>query len=405
MEKLKAIILVQNWGAGKIPIGTEYKLKDSERILRLTECDDFPNGKFIFDNGEEFNVGKYFDAFFVELKKDLTLNTSIFNEEVWDKTDEELNPDEKGLVRKTLGAPQVNKSFHDIIYYDVTDIIGEIINKENKDIEELDPDIVKKLYEYLIYNNFPIFTKEKLYLLFANCELKQTKKLNIMRVIKNNKDIGYLISENDKYIFAPKNTELNDEYKFETDNSTGFFYTAENYLDIALSTLEKYKEQFVPLYNTKVGKNKESFGYQADASIKTLLAFSCECYLKSLIINDGKNLTDIKDLGHGLSVLYMSLNDDLIVNVFNYMERHGYNINNEIYQDEYKTNDLTEKFMLDLAKVDDAFIDARYSAEKDKNTDYSFLYEFALALRNCSKKEFMISSPFEQSIESKIIKR
>ena len=69
-QKLKAIILVQNWGAGKIPIGTEYKLKDSDRILKLVECDGFSHGKFVFDNNEEFNIGKYFDDFFVEKKKE-----------------------------------------------------------------------------------------------------------------------------------------------------------------------------------------------------------------------------------------------------------------------------------------------------------------------------------------------
>ena len=404
--KLKAIVLAQNWGAGKIAIGTEYKLKDSERTLKLVECDGYPHGKFVFENGEEFNIGKYFDAFFIESVKEAEQETTpIYSEEVWDEVDKKLNSDEKSLIRKTLGAIQINKAFHDMSYYDVTDIIDAIIKNQDRSIENMDKDIVKKLYGYLIYNNFPFFTKEKLYVLFANCSFKKTKDSNIIRVIKNNVDIGYLISESGKYIFAPKNKELKDEYKFENDNSTGFFYTAENYLDIALSTLDRYKDQFVPLYNTQLGKNNESFGYQADASIKTLLAFSCECYLKSLIINDGKNLADIKELGHGLSVLFTSLSDTQIGNIFDYMERHGYNLNNMMYHEEYETNDLTDKFMLDLAKVDDAFIDARYSAEKDKNTDYGFLYRFALALRHCSKKEFMISSPFNESIESKISRK
>ena len=73
-------------------------------------------------------------------------------------------------------------------------------------------------------------------------------------------------------------------------------------------------------------KNKESLGYQADATIKTLLAFSCECYLKSMLISDGKNLDEIKKLGHGLSVLFTSLDSDLIGYIFEYMERNGYNI-------------------------------------------------------------------------------
>ncbi len=306
-----------------------------------------------------------------------------------------MNSDEKSIIRKTLGSIQKNESYHGMSYYDVTDIIETIIKNQNKSIENMDEDIVKKLFGYLIYMNFPFFTKEKLYVLFSNCIFKETKYSNILRVIKNNMVIGYLVSESGKYIFAPKNKDLKDEYKFENNNSTGFFYTAENYLDIALSTLDRYKEQFVPLYNTQLEKNNESLGYQADASIKTLLAFSCECYLKSLIIDGGKNIIDIKELGHGLSVLFTSLKDEQIGNIFYYMERHGYNLGNVMYHEEYETNDLTGKFMLDLAKVDDAFIDARYSAEKDKNTDYGFLYRFALALRHRSKKELMISSPFD----------
>ena len=55
--------------------------------------------------------------------------------------------------------------------------------------------------------------------------------------------------------------------------------------------------------------------------------------------------------------------------------------------------------------VDDAFVDSRYSAEDDKNTDYKFLYQLALALRHCSKKEYMTSSPFDESITSNINKK
>ena len=122
-----------------------------------------------------------------------------------------------------------------------------------------------------------------------------------------------------------------------------------------------------------------------------------------MLINNGKNLSEIKNLGHGLATLYTALNDEQIGKVFSYMERNGYKISK--YQMNYETNDLTEKFMLDLARVDDAFIDSRYSAENDKNTDYDFLFRFALALRNCSKKEFRINSPFEELIETKISKK
>ena len=153
---------------------------------------------------------------------------------------------------------------------------------------------------------------------------------------------------------------LKDEYVYENDQSIGFFNIAENYLEIALSSIERYKKQFVPIYNTSPDKSKESYSYQADASIKTLLAFSCECYMKSLLINEGFDLANLKS--HKLSVLFTSLGDDQIANIFAFMERNGYNLENSMYNQNYKTNDLTEKFMLDLAMVDDAFVDSRYSA-------------------------------------------
>lgn len=104
-------------------------------------------------------------------------------------------------------------------------------------------------------------------------------------------------------------------------------------------------------------------------------------------------------------MLFTSLDNDLMGYVFTYMERNGYNIEKSFYQQTYETNDLTEKFMLDLARVDDAFVDARYNAEKDKNTNYLFLYQFAIALRKCSEKKNMLNSPFTESIESKISKK
>ena len=217
--------------------------------------------------------------------------------------------------------------------------------------------------------------------------------------------IGYLTFDNGKYIFAPKNKELSQEYAFESNNSVGFFYTAESYLDIALSTIEKYKKEFLPLYHSNLEKNKESLGYQTDATIKTILAFSCECYLKSMLISDGKKLEELKKLGHGLSILFTSLDSDSVAYVFNYMARNGYNLEKSFYQQAYETNDLSEKFMLDLARVDDAFVDSRYSAEKDKNTNYLFLYQFALALRRRSEKSNILYSPFTESIESRINKK
>lgn len=408
--KEKAILLVQRWGAGKIPIGSKFKLKDTDRTITLVNCDGYSHGKFIFDDGEEFNVGKYFDAFFIEIvKKHEEQNAGGYNESAWDELDDVYNPKKENgedlaesSIRKTSVQEQRNESFHDFSYFDVTEIIETMLKNENKNENN---ELFKKIYKYLNVQNFPFFTKERLSIVFNNCKFENTSQSGILRVKSGNTMIGFLAFESGKYFFAPKSKELSEEYSFESNNSVGFFHTAESYLDIALSTIERYRKEFLPLYHSNLEKNKESLGYQADSTIKTLLAFSCECYLKSILISDGKNLDEIKKLGHGLSVLFTSLDSDLIGYVFTYMERNGYNIEKNFYQQVYETNDLTEKFTLDLARVDDAFVDARYNAEKDKNTNYSFLYQFALALRKCSEKKNMLNSPFTESIESRISKK
>lgn len=423
-EEYNSITFFQSWLSSKKPmaIGTKFTISQLDKTITLIECAGYPKGKFVFEDGEDFDIGKYVDCKFIKVdsnveKNDSTIDTTIYDESVWDNLDLEYNGVEINgekaplkiknestpLILKTMGSIQKNESFSESVYYDVSEIIGMFLEKNNKNNDKLSSEAFKKLYKLLMYKNYPFFTKEKLYILFSNCEFRNTKQPGIIRVIKNKQEIGYLVTESGKYIFAPKDKQLNEEYSFDNNNSVGFFNTAESYLDIALTSIDNYKNQFIPLYNSIDGKNNESFGYQADASIKTLLAFSCECYLKSLLINNGKNLSEIKNLGHGLAILYTALNDEQIGKVFSYMERNGYKISK--YQMNYETNDLTEKFMLDLARVDDAFIDSRYSAENDKNTDYDFLFRFALALRNCSKKEFRINSPFEELIETKISKK
>ena len=394
--KKKAIALVQEWGAGKISIGTEFKLMGTDRILKLIESEGYPYGKLIFNDGEEFNIGKYFNFFFLPntLEKTEQEKSPVYNEELWDEIAETIKQDKDSSIIKTFVSEQENKSYHNITFYDVTEIIEAIIKLPNTTPK----DYPKQLYNYLIYNNYPYFTKEKLYKLFSTCEFHKTTQKNYIKVIKKNENIGYLVANSGKYIFVPKKQNLKDEYAYENNQSIGFFNTAENYLEIALSSIERYKKQFVPIYNTSSDKSKESYSYQADASIKTLLAFSCECYMKSLLINEGFDLANLKS--HKLSVLFTSLGDDRIAKIFAFMERNGYNLENSMYNQIYKTNDLTEKFMLDLAMVDDAFVDSRYSAEDDKNTDYNFLYQLALALRHYSKKEYMTSSPFDESISS-----
>lgn len=397
----KAIQLVEKWGAGKIAIGSKYKLKESDRILELIECEGYPNGKFLFNDGEEFNVGKYFNAFFIENTLNLSdeqETTPVYDEDVWDEMHKKFNKGGDKNIITTFASPQENEGFHDIMLLDVSTIIEEILDNKTAVADKM----LNVLHGYLNENNFPLFTREKLYVLFGRCQFVKTNHDNVLKVKVKDKEIGYLVADSNKYIFVPKNIKLSNEYSYENDNSIGFYYAAESYLDVALSTINNYKEHFIPVYNNSDNRNKQYLGYQMDSTIKTLLAFSCECYLKALLMSSGKSINDMKDLGHSLTVLFTSLDDETIGKVFSYMERNGYNIS---LQKVYETNDLTEKFMLDLAKNDDAFTDIRYSAENDKNTDYDFLYRFALSLRNSAEKELFQKSPFSNSIEENIHKK
>ncbi len=397
----KAIQLVEKWGAGKIAIGSKYKLKGSDRILELVECEGYPNGKFLFNDGEEFNVGKYFNAFFIENTLNLSdeqETTPVYDEDVWDEMHKKFNKGGDKNIITTFASSQENEGFHDIMLLDVSKIIEEILDNKTAVADKM----LNVLQDYLNENNFPLFTREKLYVLFGRCQFVKTNHDNVLKVKVKDKEIGYLVADSNKYIFVPKNIKLSNEYSYENDNSIGFYYAAESYLDVALSTINNYKEHFIPVYNNSDNRNKQYLGYQMDSTIKTLLAFSCECYLKALLMSSGKSINDMKDLGHSLTVLFTSLDDETIGKVFSYMERNGYNIS---LQKVYETNDLTEKFMLDLAKNDDAFTDIRYSAENDKNTDYDFLYRFALSLRNSTEKELFQKSPFSNSIEENIHKK
>ena len=117
------------------------------------------------------------------------------------------------------------------------------------------------------------------------------------------------------------------------------------------------------------------------------------------------NINELKDLGHSLVNLFASLDGKLIAKVFDYMKKSDYKITYSVITPVFEASDLTEKFMIDLARNDNAFEDARYSAEFEKNTDYSFLSKFALALRHCSNKEYMTISPFTEFIEANISKK
>lgn len=189
--------------------------------------------------------------------------------------------------------------------------------------------------------------------------------------------------------------ELSD-YSYETNQIIGFYNTAEGYYDAALAMIDDYKNRFERVYDLgNSNKNASSFGYYQDSIIRTLLAFSCECYLKSLLLNQGKSLNDLKKLNHGLVDLYHALESDVFAEIFLQLETNGYDIKKYISPKiPYDNLDLTEKFMIELGIVDDAFVESRYCAEKDKNTNYGFLYRFAKALKNVTEEKIKINSIF-----------
>ena len=400
----KTIVILQKWGSGKINIGTEYTLRDTDRTMTLVSDTAYPNGKFVFNDGEIFDPGKYFDSFFIEKVNEEEIEEEhLYDEELWDKVDNCLNENNNSLIINSLGKLDINQKAVTHNYFDVTDII-ETIKKDDNDIYR---DYIS-IFSYEVSKGHISkkgFSKSFFFGLFLCCDYVVTSDENFVEIIYDNKKIGYLAEFDGKYLFTFGKKYLPKEYKYTEDNSQGFYYTGENYLDIALSSINRYENQFVPLYGITEGKNKESFGYQVDTSIKTLLSFACECFLKSLIIKEGKSLEDIKRIGHGLTELFTSLNDDTIAEVFSYMENHGYSIKDIYNKSYYNTNDLTEKFMLDLASVDDAFIDARYSAENDKNTEYTFLYDFAIALRESVKSSLGTVTPFDKEIDKNIAKK
>ena len=143
--KKKAIALVQEWGAGKISIGTEFKLMGTDRILKLVESEGYPYGKLIFNDGEEFNIGKYFNSFFLPntLEKTEQEKSPVYNEEVWNELTKNIEQDKDSSIIKTFVSEQENKSYHNITIYDVTDIIEDFIKHPTMSSKE---DFTKELF-------------------------------------------------------------------------------------------------------------------------------------------------------------------------------------------------------------------------------------------------------------------
>jgi hypothetical protein len=226
-----------------------------------------------------------------------------------------------------------------------------------------------------------------------------------MKVVLNGKDYGMVLYKDNEYYYVPNNYALSNEYAYIDDQALGFFYTADSYLDVALNTMKDYKKKFVERLEFNREVNETSYGYQASSTIKSILAFACECYIKSMLINNGVNMVRLMELGHSLYKLFMELDENIASRIIDLMKRNDYTVNDKEYHDIDKGLDIIDRFMLDLGENDNAFEDARYSAEYKKNTNYDFLYKLALSLRLFASKEYMLYSPFSKSIEENIAKK
>ena len=184
-----------------------------------------------------------------------------------------------------------------------------------------------------------------------------------------------------------------------------FFFTADSYLDVALNTIANYKDRFIELVQLDQKLTENNYGYQASSTIKSLLAFACECYMKSILIHNGLSMNKIKEYSHSLYKLFLDLDDDVAIKIVDIMKKNGYVTNDVDYLDNYHTFDSTDGFFLDLAENDNAFEEKKKKKKNKKNVNYDFLYEFALALRNVINKDYKLFSPFSSAIENNISKK
>ena len=347
---MKVAKLLENITKGKLESDTKIKLNTGIEIIY--KYDDSLQRYYFEDNsGREINIMDYllcdFEPVEEKVKKD-----------IWDHIDEALNKNtsENSNIRRTIGSSNEGSG------------------------------------------KFPKFTETMMKaFLSGTADLARSKNgTGFEFVLKNHEQGKYKIHDDGTFEYISFYERELKNYSYDENQSSGFYYTAEGYYDAALALIEDYKKRFDKVYDFgNLNKNNESYGYHQDAIIKTLLAFSCECYLKALLLNQGKNTNDLKKLSHGLVDLYHALDSDTFAEVFLDMEKNGYNIKK--YKSPnipYDNPDLTEKFMIELGIVDDAFVDARYCAEKDKNTNYEFLYRFASSLKNISDRQMKVKSPF-----------
>ncbi len=349
--------LLENVMKGKLEIDTKIKINNTKEIVY--KYDNLLQKHYFEDeSGKQIDIMDY-------LLCDFEPVVEKYDKDVWDEIDEQLNPttSDNPNIRKTLGTSNEGSG------------------------------------------KFPKFTMSMIRdYLSGNSDIARAENGNGFEfVLKNNNQGKYKFHEDGSLEYISFYEQALKDYSYEQNQSISFYYTAEGYYDAALAMIDDYQKRFEKVYDLgNLNKNTESFGYHQDSIIKTLLAFSCECYLKSLLLNLGKNLNDLKSLSHGLVDLYSALDSDTFAEVFLDMEKNGYDIAK--YKSPnipYDNPDLTEKFMIELGIVDDAFVDSRYCAEKDKNTNYEFLYRFAKSLKNISDNKIKVSSPFNDGTHIK----
>lgn len=340
--------LLENIAKGKLENDTKIKVDNGVEIVY--RCDDEKSKHYFEDEtGKEIDIMNFFLCDFEPVIERV-------NKDIWDEVYKSLNNDDNSNIQKTIGT----------------------VNEGSK--------------------KFPRFTESMMKAYFAgNADLARAENgTGFEFVLKNNNQGKYKFHEDGSLEYISFYDEALKDYTFDKNHSIGFYYTAEGYYDAALAIIEDYQKRFEKVYDLgNLDKSTVSYGYHQDSIIRTLLAFSCECYLKSLLLNQGNSLNDLKSLSHGLVDLYHALDSDTFADVFSDMKRNGYNINKYKSPNiSYDNPDLTEKFMIELGIVDDAFVDSRYCAEKDKNTNYEFLYRFAKSLKNVSDERIKVISPF-----------
>lgn len=412
VKGLTTIELFQKWMSPKnlLETGSKFLIESNRRIITLIECEGYPKGKFVYENGEEFDITKITNERFVQIVKQ---KESIYNEKVWDELEKALNGEDfkindekRPIFYKVPSIQPKENNKEEIISYNVTDIVRKLLKedtKENGSIECKTEDF-KEFYQSFHNNSNSLLTTDKIKLLFRYATLEKFLGTYAMKVKVGDKDYGTIIFYKGDYYYVPNSFVLTNEYAFNDDQVLGFFQIADSYLDVALNTIKDYKKRFIPMQHFDGKYNKINYGYQASSTIKTLLAFSCECYLKALLMNEGMNITNIKDLGHSLFKLFTTLDDKIENEIINYMKKNDYVLYDREFDRDYLATEIVDRFMLDLTANDSAFEELRYSAEDRKNTNYGFLYKLALSLRECAVRKYLLASPFSRTIETNIEK-